>query len=131
MKTWAPYLDSQRADHESIILQAERDWFMQGVPSHRVRNRVEQMKIFWDHWDMDLIYREAEKRGIAPAYKPLDDAEMQVDEHDKEASPEGDDYQAIIDKCMSDWSGSFEHVRRSAVGSDDSLANALKSMNCM
>ena len=45
-ETWAPYLDSQRADHESIILQAERDWFMQGVPSHRIRNRVEQMKIF-------------------------------------------------------------------------------------
>ena len=24
---WAPYLDSQRADYENIILQAERDWF--------------------------------------------------------------------------------------------------------
>ena len=125
-ETWAPYLDSQRADHESIILQAERDWFMQGVPSHRVRNRVEQMKIFWDHWDMDLIYREAEKRGIAPAYKPLDDAEMQVIASTiKKHRQKGDDYQAIIDKCMSDWSGSFEHAQRSAVGSDDSLANAL------
>ena len=26
---------------------------------------------------------------------------------------------------MSDWSGSFEHARKSAAGSDDSLANAL------
>ena len=52
-------------------------------------NRVEQMKIFRDHWDMDLIYREAEMRGIAPAYKPLDDAETSHYEHDKEASPEG------------------------------------------
>ena len=99
---------------------------MQGVPSHRVRNRGEQMKIFWDHWDMDLIYREAEKRGIAPAYKPLDDAEMQVIASTiKKHRQKGDDYQAIIDKCMSDWSGSFEHARKSAAGSDDALLNTL------
>ena len=28
---WAPYLDGQRADYEKIILQAERDWFVQGL----------------------------------------------------------------------------------------------------
>jgi len=125
-ETWAPYLDSQRADHESIILQAERDWFVQGVSGHRIRNRVEQMKIFWDHWDMGLIYREAEKRGAAPAYKPLDDAEMQVVVSTiKKHRQKGDNYNVIIDKCMSDWCGSFKETRESGAGPDDARINAL------
>ena len=123
---WAPYLDEQRADHEKIILQAERDWFVQGVPNHRIRNRVELMKLFWDHWDMDLIYSEAKKRGPAPAYKPLEDAEMQViagtiRKHRKK----GDPYQAILGKCMSDWSDSFKRERASEAGVSEARANAM------
>ena len=103
-ETWRPYLDCQRADYETIILQAERKWVVEGVPGHRIQNRVKLMKLFWDHWDMDLIYSEAKKHGPAPKYQPLDDAEMQaitktIQKHRKK----GDHYQAIIDKCMSDW----------------------------
>ena len=123
---WAPYLDDQRADHESVILQAERDWFVQGVPSHRIRNRVELMKLFWDHWDMNLIYREARKRGPASAYKPLNDAEMQVIAATiKKHREQGDNYQAIIDKCMSDWAGSFKQARASAGSADDARIDEL------
>jgi mono/diheme cytochrome c family protein len=123
---WTPYLDGQRADHESIILQAERDWFMQGVPGHRIRNRVELMKLFWDHWDMNLIYREARKRGPAPEYKPLGDTEMQVIAATiRKHRDKGDNYQAIIDKCMSDWTESFKQARASAGSADDGRLNAL------
>ena len=123
---WIPYLDSQRADYEKIIQQAERDWFVQGVPDHRIKNRVEQMKIFWDHWSMDLIYGEAKKRGPAPKYQELDDAEMQViAETIKKHRKKGDTYQAIIDKCMSDWTDSFEQERTAAGGVDDTQVNAL------
>ena len=69
---WSPYLDDQRADYERIILLAERDWFIQGVSGYRIENRITLMKVFWDHWDMDLIYQEAGKRGHAPAYSPLE-----------------------------------------------------------
>ena len=123
---WAPYLNDQRADYEKIILQAERDWFVQGVPNHRIRNRVELMKLFWDHWDMELIYSEAKKRGSAPAYKPLEDAEMQViagtiRKHRKK----GDPYQAILKKCMSDWTDSFKRERTSEAGVSDAQINAM------
>ena len=123
---WSPYLDGQRADYESIILQAERDWIVQGVPSHRIRNRVEMMKIFWDHWDMGLIYSEAKKRGTAPAYKPLDDAEMQViAETIRKHRKKGDPYQAIIDKCMFDWIESFKRAGTSEGGVSDAAVKAL------
>ncbi|MEM7009906.1 MAG: DUF1592 domain-containing protein, partial [Verrucomicrobiota bacterium] len=123
---WAPYLDDQRADHENIILQAERDWFVEGVPGHRIRNRVELMKLFWDHWDMELIYREAQKRGPKPAYEPLADAEMEVIAATiKKHREKGDNYQAIIDKCMSDWTESFKQARNSAAATDDAQFNAL------
>ena len=108
-EAWAPYRDEQRAEYEKIILQAESDWFMEGLPSHRIRNRVEMMKIFWDHWDMELIYQEAKKRGSSPAYKPLNDAEMQIiTETIKKHRKKGDNYKTIIDKCISDWTESFK-----------------------
>ena len=123
---WAPYLDEQRADHEKIILQAERDWVMQGVSDYRIKNRVTLMKVFWDHWDMDLIYQEARRRGLAPAYKPLNDAEMQVIATTiKKHREPGDPYQTIIDKCVSDWRETLRHVRESGSGPDNTRINAL------
>lgn len=123
---WAPYLDDQRADYEGIILQAERDWFVHGVSDYRIQNRVRLMKIFWDHWDMELIYREARKRGPATTYKPLNDSEMQVIAATiKKHRQKGDNYQTIIDKCISDWSESFRQARESAGGADDDRINAL------
>ena len=123
---WAPYLDEQRADYEQIILQAERDWFMRGISSPRIQNRVTLMKVFWDHWDMELIYQEAKKGTPAPEYKPLNDAEMQVIARTiKEHRVKGDHYQAIIDKCVSDWDGAFEQARGSANGPGDAQIDAL------
>ncbi|MDB4537928.1 DUF1588 domain-containing protein, partial [Akkermansiaceae bacterium] len=123
---WAPYLDDQRADYESIILQAERDWVRQGVSDYRIQNRITLMKVFWDHWDMGLIYREAKKRGPAPAYKPLNDAEMQVIAATiKKHRKKGDSYQAIIDECMADWGESFERQRESGGGVEEGLINNL------
>ncbi|MGY8642206.1 MAG: DUF1588 domain-containing protein [Verrucomicrobiales bacterium] len=123
---WAPYLDDQRADYEEIILQAEGDWVRQGVSAYRIQNRITLMKVFWDHWDMDLIYREAKKCGPSPAYKRLNDAEIQVIAATiKKHREKGDSYLAIIEKCVADWSGSFKQERESAAGADNARINAL------
>ena len=122
---WAPYLDEQRADYEKIVLQAEGDWVRQGVSAYRIQNRITLMKVFWDHWDMNLIYREARKRGPAPAYKPLNEKEMQVIVATiKKHRVKGDSYQVIIEKCVSDWAGAFKKERESAIV-DDARLNAL------
>lgn len=116
---WAPYLAKQRSDYEKIILQAEGDWVRQGVSANRIQNRITMMKVFWDHWDMELIYREARKRSPAPAYKPLNDEEMRVIAATiKKHRKKGDSYQAIIEKCVSDWTVSFRQERESAVVDD-------------
>lgn len=123
---WAPYLDDQRADYEKIILQAEGDWVRQGVSDYRIQNRITLMKVFWDHWDMDLIYREAKERDPAPPYRPLDDGEMQVIAATiKKHRKKGDSYQEIIEKCMSDWSEAFKQERESAAATDDARIDAL------
>ena len=84
------------------------------------------MKVFWDHWDMELIYREARKRSPAPAYKPLSDEEMRVIAATiKKHRKKGDSYQAIIEKCVSDWTASFKEERESAAGADDAGIKAL------
>ncbi len=123
---WAPYLDDQRADYEKIISQAERDWFMHGVSDYRIQNRIEMMKIFWDHWDMDLVYREAKKRGPAPAYTPLNDSEMQaIAATIKQHRKQGDTYSQIVEKCMADWEASFEAEREVVAGSGDKALGDL------
>lgn len=123
---WAPYLDEQRKDYENIILKAERDWFMQGVADHRIRGRVTILKVFWDHWDMNLVYDAAKKHGPAPAYQPLDAAEMKViTEAIRKHRQKGDNYQQIIDKCLADWKESFKQSRDSAPAPDDALLGDL------
>ena len=123
---WSPYLDEQRADYEAIILKAERDWFVQGVSGYRIENRITLMKVFWDHWDMNLIYDEARKRGPAPETKPLPEAEMQVIAATIRKHREaGDSHLAIIEKCMADWTASFREERASASGPDEARINAL------
>lgn len=123
---WTPYLDEQRADYEKIILQAEGDWVRQGVSAYRIQNRITMMKVFWDHWDMELIYREARKRSPAPAYKPLSDEEMQVIAATiKKHRKMGDSYQVIIEKCVADWTAAFKRERESETGADDAGINAL------
>lgn len=124
--TWSPYMDEQRADHQRIALQAEREWFVAGVPEHRIRNRVELMKLFWDHWDMNLIYTEAKKRGPAPDYKPLNDAEMQVIATTiRKYRQKGDSYQTIIDQCLLDWTESLKQARAEAGDADAALFDEL------
>ena len=123
---WMPYLSDQRADYETIILQAEHDWVVHGVSDYRIQNRVKLMKIFWDHWDMDLIYREAKNRGAAPTYKPLDDAEMSaIEKTVRKHRQKGDTYQAVIDKCMADWESSFKAEREAEGSADDQKLEAL------
>ena len=123
---WAPYLEEQRSDYERIILQAEGDWARQGVSANRIQNRITMMKVFWDHWDMELIYREARKRSPAPGYKPLNDEEMRVIVATiKKHRKKGDSYQAIIEKCVSDWTAAFKKEREAAAGADDAGIKAL------
>ncbi|MFT5128429.1 MAG: mono/diheme cytochrome c family protein [Rhodothermales bacterium] len=123
---WSPYLDEQRANYETIILQAEREWAMRGVSVLRIENRIAMMKMFWDYWDMNLIYDTAKKHSLAPAYEPLDDAEMKtITGAIKKHRQKGDNYQTIIDKCMADWTASFEQVRDATDRVDDARINAL------
>ena len=123
---WTPYLEEQRSDYEKIILQAEGDWVRQGVSAFRIHNRITIMKVFWDHWDMELIYREARKRSPAPEYRPLNDEEMRVIAATiKKHRKKGDSYQAIIEKCVSDWTAAFKKERESAAGADEAGIKAL------
>jgi mono/diheme cytochrome c family protein len=123
---WSPYLDEQRADFEEIIRLAEREWFIEGVSAFRIQNRITVMKVFWDHWDMNLIFSEAEKRGVTVAYQPLDEAEMKVITTTiKKHRKKGDTYREILEKCVADWNGSFQSKGEAAVDTDEVRINAM------
>lgn len=117
---WAPYRESDLAEFDSIILECERDWFMEGVTDYRIQNRITTMKLFYDTWDMNRLYRHIENGNFAaPSYMPLSDSEMDIvsaaiQKHRKR----GDRYDEIIEKCMADWTSSFQ-TKRAAEGSPD------------
>jgi hypothetical protein len=122
-RTWGPYAESERAAFDEILLNSERDWVMEGVTEYRIENRLTTAKIFFDQWQMDVLYRHIEQKGYGPPkYVPLDDAEMQVIVSTiKKQRKQGDRYLEIIDKCMADWQASFKAEREAAAAVDDRL----------
>lgn len=114
---WLPYTDADKTEYEDIMLKSEREWFIEGVPESRIRNRIATMKALFVVWDMERIYKQAAGNGnAAPAFKPLSDSEMSaIVETIKKQRQQGDTYQQIIDKCLAAWAASFK-VQREAAG---------------
>lgn len=115
-------------EYDRIIEQCERDWNMEGVVESRIINRIGMMKAFKVTWDIEgIIRKSSDNRYARPKYVPLNDAEMQtivasVKKHRKK----GDSYQAIIDKCMSDWKSSMKAERDAMPAPNkDQLANLI------
>jgi len=124
---WAPYSDADRAEFDNIILQSERDWYIEGVTDYRIRNRIVTMKLFYDTWDMNRLYQHVKNGDFGPPkYVPLNDAEMAVITATiKKHRQQGDRYHQIIDKCMADWEASFEAEREAASAADEPLMTQL------
>lgn len=124
---WAPYSDENRAEFDSIIQQSERDWYMEGVTDYRIQNRIATMKLFYDTWDMNRLYKHIQDGNFAAAkYKPLQDAEMldikkTIQKHRKQ----GDRFQQIIEKCLADWNVSFKAQREAGGHGEEMLLEQL------
>ena len=124
---WAPYSEANRAEFDSIILQSERDWYREGVTDYRIKNRIITMKLFYDTWDMNQLYRHVKNgRFGRPKYVPLKDTEMAViTETIKKHRQQGDRYHQVIDRCLADWNASFKAEREAADGADETLMTQL------
>lgn len=124
---YRPYSEADQAEYEAIIRKSERDWFVQGVPESRIRNRIATMKAFYVAWDMNQIYKHATGNQFkAPAYKPLSVAEMAtitltLRKHRKA----GDTFQQVIDESLADWQAQFKAERDASVAGDDTQLNAI------
>lgn len=124
---WRPYRKEDQAEYDAIILKSERDWFVQGIPESRVRNRIATMKAYYIAWDMDLIYKHATRDQFkAPAYAPPAAAEMAIiTQTVKKHREDGDTYQQLIDRCVADWQAQFKAERDASEAIDDTQLNAI------
>ena len=124
---WMPYSNTDRAEFERIILQSERDWFLEGATDYRIENRITTMKLFYDTWDMNALYKHIENGNFgSPEYAPLQEAEMEaITATIKKHRKKGDRYLQIIDKCIADWEAHFEAERKAAGGVDVALIDRL------
>lgn len=101
---------------DRVVEQCERDWFVFGIAESRIRQRVGIMKALHTHWSMALIYEDIARKNLKPApYRPLATEEMDVvhaavRKHRKN----GDTYQQVIDKCLTNWETLFREERKTA-----------------
>ncbi len=101
---------------EQIIEKCEREWFTFGVHEKRLRARVTLMMVLNKQWDMALITDDVSKRNIQfPEYRPLSDSEMDaINSAIKNHRRKGDTYRQIIDKCMVQWTRTFDEERNAS-----------------
>ncbi|MEC9091525.1 MAG: DUF1592 domain-containing protein, partial [Planctomycetota bacterium] len=115
LPVWAPYRDADRVEFDRIIQQCEQDWFLEGVIDYRIRNRIVTMKLFYDTWDMNKLYRHIQAGDFSPPPDVvLQQSEMAVitmaiRKHRKA----GDRYRQIVDKCLDDWKATYASQRLS------------------
>ncbi|MFT5127489.1 MAG: mono/diheme cytochrome c family protein, partial [Rhodothermales bacterium] len=124
---YATYAKPSRNEYNSLILQSERDWIMEGVSDYRRTNRITIMKLFYDQWHLPAIYKHVAGNDYGiPQYTPLSDVEMAVIiETIKTHRRQGDTYRKIIENCMADWQASLGAKRKAAAGASDALLGDL------
>lgn len=124
---WAPYSEANRAEFDNIILQSERDWYVEGVIDYRIQNRIATMKLFFDTWDMNRLYNHVKKGSFGtPKYASLNDAEMAIITATiKKHRKQGDRHNQIIDKCVADWTSAYKAEREAAGNADEKLIRQL------
>ena len=120
---WAPYSTANLSEFDNIISQCERDWHRQGVTPYRIQNRVTTMKLLYDTWDMNRLYKHIEKGSFGvPKYVPLSNEEMvTLSETILKHREPGDTHQKIIDKCLADWNQSFKALQEADGGGSDTM----------
>jgi mono/diheme cytochrome c family protein len=100
--------NKDKSDREIIDL-CERAWFYYGDYELDIQGRVAILKDYVS----DFRERIAEdKRAKLDVYKPLDEAEMTViAEGIREHREQGDRYNEILEKCLSEWEAQFKQAR--------------------
>ena len=126
---WAPYRQSDLADYDNIILQSERDWYIEGVTGYRIENRITTMKLFYDTWDMNRLFAHVKKGNFTPqTYTPLNEAEMAIIATSiRKHRESGDTHAQIIEKCLADWNEEFQKATAITDDDADSLATGMIS----
>ena len=108
---------------EAMIVKSERDWFNFGLSEREIVVRVNYMRIY-----MDEFFKRMPKK-IPAAPRPPAEAELAVMraallKHRKA----GDNYSAIIAKCMTDWSDGFRREREKTGVTDEQIGKLVDQL---
>ncbi|MGB1926012.1 MAG: DUF1592 domain-containing protein, partial [Rubripirellula sp.] len=119
---WFPYTEKDYLEFDQIISDCEKDWFIEGVSGYRIKNRIVTMKLFFDTWEMNGLYKHIANGDFeAPEYRPLSEPEMMVlIQAIKTHRKTGDHYSQIVDKCLQDWQTAHK-ANRSDSDQDDGI----------
>lgn len=103
----------------------ERTWFFYGDYERTVQGRMTILRDYLP--DLRALVKTDQGRRIKPvAYKPLDDAEMEVIRATvMKNRKKGDHYNEIIEKCIAGWEQDFEKERIAAGPPSEKLLTDL------
>ncbi len=123
---WSPYTSEDVAEFDHLIKQCERDWFLEGVSDYRIENRITTMKLFFDTWDMNLVYAHVRDGDFgSPKYQPLPETEMgAIRESILKHRQKGDRHQDLIEKCLQEWQDEYQTAQRHSLETDNTVLKA-------
>lgn len=103
-------LDSElgKKSDEELRELCEKTWFFSGDHERKIQGRMTILRDYMPELREQVVTDGGRK--IKPlVYKPLEDAEMEAVKNSiKKNRKKGDLYNAIIEKCMTDWENGFE-----------------------
>lgn len=108
---------------EAMIVRSERDWVNAGLSEREIVVRVNYMRIY-----MDEFFKRMPKT-VPAAPKPPAEGELAVIraallKHRKA----GDNYSAIIAKCVSEWSDEFKREREKTGVTDEQIGHLVDQL---
>lgn len=113
---------------QELIRKCEREWFNFGHNSRKIQARVKFLQGYMVEWREQIKVHRYDERNKPRIYKPLAESEMKmIADTILRYRGKGDRYQAIINKCLSQWRNEFDEQRSQSGLPDDELIESLLS----
>ena len=95
-----------------LIERCEREWFLAGHNERKIQARITFLNNYMVEWRQQIQQHNLDKRYRLIEYRPLAEAEMQaIKEALVQHRKQGDRFDSVIEKCMSQWEADFKQAR--------------------
>jgi len=111
---------------EQLIEKCEREWFNFGHNERKIEARITFLNNYMEEWRGQITQHRYDEKHRVLEYRPLEEPEMEaIRQAILQHRNQGDRFNAIIQKCTTQWKAEFEQARIDAGPPSNDLVTAL------